>query len=64
MFDAAGAKVCSNSRLGQLFLFLPLYFGLFPPEGSWWVLTALVLRSVCVGVSLPSVVLHWGDCCH
>lgn len=46
------------------FFFLPLYFGLFPPEGSWWVLTALVLRSVCVGISLPSVVLHWGDCCH
>lgn len=46
------------------FFFLPLYFSLFPPEGSWWVLTALVLRSVCVGVSLPSVVLRWGDCCH
>ena len=61
-----GAGKRNNShqfQLGGDFSFFLSFASLYP-QGHGGVLTALVLHSVCVGISFLSVALPWGDCCH
>lgn len=65
MFDPVAAQVsstrCSSTAVDvDCYRFLKLLISArFLPRGSWWVLIALELCSVCVGISCRSAKLGW-----